>query len=44
MINPEVINQYPAWKYALMAAALLVGVVSALPNPTHPPHPLPDVR
>ena len=26
------INQYPAWKYALIAAALLVGVVFALPN------------
>ncbi len=26
------INQYPAWKYALIAAALLVGIVFALPN------------
>ena len=26
------INQYPAWKYALIAVALLVGVVFALPN------------
>ena len=26
------INQFPAWKYALIAAALLVGVVFALPN------------
>ena len=26
------INQYPAWKYALIATALLVGVVFALPN------------
>ena len=38
------INQHPAWKYALMAAALLVGVVLALPAPTLPPHPFPDVR
>ena len=26
------INQYPAWKYALISAALLVGIVFALPN------------
>ena len=26
------INQYPAWKYALIAVALLVGVIFALPN------------
>ena len=26
------INQYPAWKYALIAAALIVGVLFALPN------------
>ena len=38
------INQHPAWKYALMAATLPVGVVSALSNPTLPPHPFPDVR
>ena len=38
------INQYPAWKYALIAAALLVGAVSALPKPTLPAHRLPDVR
>ena len=44
MINPEVIDQHPAWKYALMAVALLVGVVSAPPDPTLPPHPFPDVR
>ena len=38
------INQYPVWKYALIAAALLVGAVFALPGPTLPPHRLPDVR
>ena len=38
------INQHPAWKYALIAPALLAGVVFALPNPTLPPHPFPDVR
>ena len=38
------INQHPVWKYALIAAALLVGAVSALSNPALPPHPLPDVR
>ena len=38
------INQHPAWKYALMAAAFPVGAVSALPNPTLPAHRLPDVR
>ena len=38
------INQYPAWKYALIAAALPVGAVSALSNPTLPPHSFPDVR
>ena len=37
------INQHPAWKYALIAAAL-PGVVFALPDPAHPPHPFPDVR
>ena len=26
------INQYPAWKYALIAVALLAGIVFALPN------------
>ena len=26
------INQYPAWKYALIAAALVAGVIFALPN------------
>ena len=38
------INQYPAWKYALMATALLVGAVTALSNPALQPHPLPDAR
>ena len=38
------INQYPAWKYALIAAALLVGAVFALPDPSLQPHPFPDVR
>ena len=38
------INQYPAWKYPLMAVALLAGAVSALPDPTLQPHPLPDVQ
>ena len=38
------INQHPAWKYAPIATAHLVGVVSALPDPTLPPHPFPDVR
>ena len=38
------INQHPAWKYALMAAALPVVVEFALPNPTLPAHRLPDVR
>ena len=38
------INQHPAWKYALIAAALPAGAVSALPDPTLPPHPFPDVR
>ena len=26
------INQYPAWKYALIAAALVAGIIFALPN------------
>ena len=38
------INQSPAWKYALMAVTLLAGVVSALPDPPPQPHPFPDVR
>ena len=42
--QPRMINQYPAWKYALIAVALLVGVVFARLNPALPPHPFPDVR
>ena len=38
------INQYPAWKYALIAAAFLVGAVFALPDPSRPAAPDPPGR